>query len=43
MASRQDPPLVRALADGSSVMSVELRPPRTELSASAGMDAWIGT
>ena len=43
MASRQDPPLVRALADGSSVMSVELRPPRTELSASAGMDAWIDT
>jgi 5,10-methylenetetrahydrofolate reductase len=43
MASRQDPPLVRALADGSSVMSVELRPPRTELSATAGMDAWIDT
>ena len=43
MGSREDPPLVRALANAASVVSVELRPPRTELSTAAGMDAWIDT
>ena len=43
-SSRQDPPLVRALrATVPSVLSVELRPPRAELDAAAGMDAWIDT
>ena len=36
-------PLVAALRGGSSVMAVELRPPRAELDASAGRDAWIDT
>jgi 5,10-methylenetetrahydrofolate reductase len=43
MGSRQDPPLLRALSSGASVVSVELRPPRAELDAAAGMDAWIDT
>jgi 5,10-methylenetetrahydrofolate reductase len=34
--------LVRAL-EGPAVLSVELRPPRAELDAAAGMDAWIDT
>lgn len=36
-------PLLTALAGGSPVMSVELRPPRAELDAAAGRDAWIDT
>ena len=35
--------LVNALSDGSLALSVELRPPRAELDAAAGMDAWIDT
>jgi hypothetical protein len=35
--------LPAALAEGSSLLSVELRPPRAELDAAAGMDAWIDT
>jgi 5,10-methylenetetrahydrofolate reductase len=35
--------LVRALREVPSVLSVELRPPRAELDAAAGMDAWIDT
>ena len=32
------------LAEGrESIVSVELRPPRAELDAAAGMDAWIDT
>ncbi len=38
-----DRPLVRALHSGRDVVSVELRPPRAELDAAAGMDAWIDT
>lgn len=37
------PPFTDALASTSSVFAVELRPPRAELSASAGMNAWIDT
>ena len=29
--------------ESSSVISVELRPPRAELAAAEGMDAWIDT
>jgi hypothetical protein len=36
-------PLVRALQASIAVVSVELRPPRAELDAPAGMDAWIDT
>ncbi len=36
-------PLVAALESGAPVMSVELRPPRAELDAAAGRDAWIDT
>jgi 5,10-methylenetetrahydrofolate reductase len=43
MRSRTDRPLVRALRSGRSIVSVELRPPRAELDATAGMDAWIDT
>ena len=43
MAVRRDPPLVRALASARPVVSVELRPPRAELDAAAGRDAWIDT
>jgi len=32
-----------ALISASSILSVELRPPRAELDAAAGMDAWIDT
>ncbi len=35
--------LVTALGDGALALSVELRPPRAELDAAAGMDAWIDT
>jgi hypothetical protein len=35
--------LVRALSAGDPVVSVELRPPRAELDAAAGRDAWIDT
>jgi hypothetical protein len=43
MPTGADQPLVRALRAGSSITSVELRPPRAELDAAAGMDAWIDT
>jgi 5,10-methylenetetrahydrofolate reductase len=43
MPSGADRPLVRALRSGRDVLSVELRPPRAELDAAAGMDAWIDT
>jgi len=36
-------PLLEALATTSNLLSVELRPPRAELNAAAGMDAWIDT
>src|SRR6187397_2467628 len=35
--------LVDALRGGASLVSVELRPPRAELDAAAGMEAWIDT
>ena len=35
--------LLTALRNGSMALSVELRPPRAELDAAAGMDAWIDT
>src|SRR5215831_3406181 len=35
--------LMTSLRAGASVLSVELRPPRAELDATAGMDAWIDT
>ena len=35
--------LVTALGGSAPVSSVELRPPRAELDAAAGMDAWIDT
>jgi 5,10-methylenetetrahydrofolate reductase len=35
--------LVTALHSGSSVFGAELRPPRAELEAGEGMDAWIDT
>jgi 5,10-methylenetetrahydrofolate reductase len=35
--------LVTALRSGSSVFGAELRPPRAELAAREGMDAWIDT
>jgi hypothetical protein len=35
--------LVDALNNGATLTSVELRPPRAELDAAAGMDAWIDT
>src|SRR5262245_28479898 len=35
--------LVSALRSGTPLLSVELRPPRAELDAAAGMDAWIDT
>ncbi len=36
-------PLLQALHGGRDVLSVELRPPRAELDAPSGMDAWIDT
>src|SRR5579872_4197821 len=35
--------LVTALQSGASVFAAELRPPRAELAAAEGMDAWIDT
>src|SRR5881409_1051056 len=35
--------LLTALGSGSSVFAAELRPPRAELAAAEGMDAWIDT
>src|SRR5438132_9211122 len=35
--------LLSALRSGSSVFGAELRPPRAELAAGEGMDAWIDT
>ena len=35
--------LVSALQGDGSLSSVELRPPRVELDAAAGRDAWIDT
>jgi hypothetical protein len=35
--------LVHALGSGSPVVGAELRPPRAELAAGEGMDAWIDT
>src|SRR5215831_6205773 len=35
--------LLSALRGGSSVFAAELRPPRAELAAGEGMDAWIDT
>ncbi|HEX5071230.1 MAG TPA: hypothetical protein VFV78_13525 [Vicinamibacterales bacterium] len=43
MPADRDQPLIRALRADQSVLSVELRPPRAELDATAGMDAWIDT
>jgi hypothetical protein len=37
------PDLLTALRAGGSVFAAELRPPRAELAASEGMDAWIDT
>ena len=37
------PDLLTALRSGSSVFGAELRPPRAELEAGEGMDAWIDT
>src|SRR5919106_2427265 len=35
--------LLSALRSGSSVLAAELRPPRAELAAGEGIDAWIDT
>jgi len=35
--------LLSALTSGASVLAAELRPPRAELAAAEGMDAWIDT
>ena len=43
MSTLRDGALVHALRDEGPVLSVELRPPRAELDARAGMDAWIDT
>ena len=43
MAPRRESALVRALREPDPIVSVELRPPRAELDAAAGMDAWIDT
>lgn len=43
MVSPRESPLVRALASTAPLLSVELRPPRAELDAAAGRDAWIDT
>src|SRR3982751_3646066 len=37
------PDLLTALRSGDPVLAAELRPPRAELAASEGMDAWIDT
>jgi 5,10-methylenetetrahydrofolate reductase len=43
MPPRGESALVRALRDSSSIVSVELRPPRAELDLTAGLDAWVDT
>ena len=43
MRSRADLSIVDALRGSRGVLSAELRPPRAELNAAAGMDAWIDT
>ncbi|HUF48197.1 MAG TPA: hypothetical protein VMM93_10300 [Vicinamibacterales bacterium] len=43
MASRREPSLVDVLRGPDLVISAELRPPRAELDAAAGIDAWIDT
>jgi len=43
MESRTESTLLGALRTSESIVSVELRPPRAELDAAAGMDAWIDT
>jgi 5,10-methylenetetrahydrofolate reductase len=43
MPAPPGPTLIDALRSDRSVLSVELRPPRAELDAAAGMDAWIDT
>jgi 5,10-methylenetetrahydrofolate reductase len=40
---RRESPLVRALRAASPLVSVGLRPPRTEIEGPAGVDAWIDT
>src|SRR5438128_3011339 len=37
------PDLLTRLRSGASVIGAELRPPRAELEAAEGMDAWIDT
>src|SRR5262249_34228320 len=37
------PDLLAALRSGAPVIGAELRPPRAELEAGAGIDAWIDT
>jgi 5,10-methylenetetrahydrofolate reductase len=37
------PDLLTALTSGTSIFAAELRPPRAELAAHEGMDAWIDT
>jgi len=43
VSSRDETALVRALRTAPALASVELRPPRAELDAAAGRDAWIDT
>jgi len=43
MSPSRESLLVQALRAPGGVVSVELRPPRAELDAAAGMDAWIDT
>src|SRR5262249_47298968 len=43
MSQPRGNPLLDALRGDGQLMSVELRPPRAELDAAAGMDAWIDT
>ncbi len=43
MSAPQESTLVRVLREPAALVSVELRPPRAELDAAAGRDAWIDT
>jgi hypothetical protein len=43
MATRTKTSLLEVIRGSGSVLSAELRPPRAELDAAAGMDAWIDT
>jgi hypothetical protein len=43
MATRTKASLLEAIRGSGAVLSAELRPPRAELDAAAGMDAWIDT